>query len=78
MESRTLWSQSDAVADNIFVIMGESGDLIFVAADPKSHRELGKLAVLPGGKAWNAPALAGTMLLLRNHFEAVLLKLATE
>lgn len=64
--------------DNIFVIMGESGDLIFVAADPKAHRELGKLAVLPGGKTWNAPALAGNMLLLRNHFEAVLLKLATE
>ena len=64
--------------NNIFVIMGESGDLIFVAADPKTHRELGKLAVLPGGKAWNAPALAGNMLLLRNHFEAVLLKLATE
>lgn len=64
--------------DNIFVIMGEAGDLIFVAADPKAHRELGKLAVLPGGKVWNAPALAGNMLLLRNHFEAVLLKLATE
>jgi len=64
--------------DNLFIIMGEAGELIFVAADPKTHRELAKLPMLPGGKAWNAPALAGNMLLLRNHFEAVLLKLATE
>lgn len=64
--------------NDVLVIQGEGGELIFVAADPKAHRELGKLDVLPGGKTWNAPSLAGNMLLLRNHFEAVLLQLATE
>lgn len=64
--------------DNIIIVMGEAGDLIMVAADPKAHREWFKKPMLPGGKAWNAPALAGNMLLLRNHFEAVLLELACE
>lgn len=64
--------------DKMIIIMGEAGDLILVAADPKAHRELARKPMLPGGKAWNAPALAGNMLLLRNHFEAVLLELTCE
>jgi len=61
--------------ENVLVIMAENGSLILVAADPKEHRELANLPMLPGGKTWNAPALAGNQLLLRNHFEAVLLEM---
>ncbi|MBL8823484.1 MAG: PQQ-like beta-propeller repeat protein [Planctomycetia bacterium] len=64
--------------NDVLVIMGEAGDLVLVAADPKVHRELAKVPMLPGGKVWNAPALADDLLLLRNHYEAVLLQLATE
>lgn len=64
--------------NDVLVIMAETGDLVYVAADPKAHRELAKWPMLPGGKTWNAPALAGNLLLLRNHFEAVLLELPTE
>lgn len=64
--------------NNVLVIQAESGDLVLVAADPAAHKELAKLPMLPGGKTWNAPALAGNLLLLRNHFEAVLLELATD
>ena len=63
---------------NTLVIQAESGDLVLVAAEPHANKELAKLPMLPGGKTWNAPALAGNLLLLRNHFEAVLLELATE
>lgn len=64
--------------NDVIVIMGESGELILVAADPKGHRELARQMMLPGQKAWNAPALADNILLLRNHFEAVLLELTPE
>jgi outer membrane protein assembly factor BamB len=64
--------------NNVLVIQAESGDLVLVAADPTAHKELAKVPMLPGGKTWNAPALAGNLLLLRNHFEAVLLELATD
>ncbi|MBX3420194.1 MAG: PQQ-like beta-propeller repeat protein [Pirellulaceae bacterium] len=57
------------------VIQAESGDLVLVAAEPERHRELAKIPMLPGGKTWNAPALADNLLLLRNHFEAVLLEM---
>lgn len=63
---------------NVLVIQAESGDLALVAADPEKFRELSKVPVLGGGKTWNAPALAGNLLLLKNHFEAVLLELPTE
>lgn len=63
------------LCSDVLVIMGEAGDLILVAVNPEEHVELAKLPILPGGKTWNAPALAGNKLLLRNHFEAVLLEL---
>jgi|694.fasta_scaffold00328_26 outer membrane protein assembly factor BamB len=61
--------------NDTLVIQAESGELVMVAADPERHRELTKIPVLPGDKTWNAPALIENWLLLRNHFEAVLLEL---
>lgn len=64
--------------NDLIIIMGENGEVYLVAADPKAHRELTHKPLLPGGKAWNAPSLADNILLLRNHFEAVLLELTPE
>lgn len=64
------------LSGEILVMMGEAGNLVLVAANPVEHRELSLVPLLPGGKTWNAPALADNQLLLRNHFEAVLLELA--
>jgi outer membrane protein assembly factor BamB len=64
--------------DNILIVMAESGDVVFVETNPEEHRELARLPVLPGRKTWNAPALADELLLVRNHFEAVLLELPVE
>jgi outer membrane protein assembly factor BamB len=64
--------------NDLLIIQAESGELVLVAADSSKHQELAKISMLTGGKTWNAPALAGNLLLLRNHFEAVLLRLATK
>jgi outer membrane protein assembly factor BamB len=60
---------------DLLVILSESGEVVLVAADPAAHRELARRPMLPGGKTWNAPTLAGNLLLIRNHFEAVCLEL---
>lgn len=64
--------------NDVLVIQAETGELVLVAADPTKHRELAKRSVLSEGKTWNAPALTGNLLLLRNHFEAVLLKMPVQ
>jgi outer membrane protein assembly factor BamB len=47
----------------------ENGEFAVVEADPRQWRESAKFRVLPGEKNWNAPALAGNRLFVRNHFE---------
>ena len=56
------------VGDKILVL-GESGELVLVAADPDSYRELGKIQALHG-KTWNNLCLTGKRLLIRNGEEA--------
>lgn len=56
--------------DDVLVVMAEDGDVVLVAADPTKHRELARMHALDGGKTWNAPALAGNRLYVRNHLEA--------
>ena len=43
--------------------------MVLVAASPDAHHELTRFRVLDG-KTWNAPALAGTVLLVRSDQEA--------
>ncbi len=65
--------------DNVLVIQAETtGNLVLVEATPSKHTELAQETALTGGKTWNAPALAGNLLLLRNHFEAALYELACQ
>ena len=56
------------VGDKILVL-GETGELALVAADPESYRELGKIQALHG-KTWNNLCLTGKLLLIRNSEEA--------
>lgn len=62
---------------DLLLILTEKGDLVLVEANPDEHRELARLKALDG-KTWNAPALAGRYLLVRNHREAVCYELALE
>ncbi|MBY0585758.1 PQQ-like beta-propeller repeat protein [bacterium] len=53
-------------------IQAETGDFVIVATNPAKHEELASWKSLPGIKNWNAPALAGKNLLVRNHLEMAL------
>lgn len=65
--------------DDLLVIQAEvTGNVVFVEATSKKLEEIAQETALGGGKTWNAPALAGNLLLVRNHFEAVLFELATK
>ena len=59
------------------LIQSESGSLHLVLAQPEDRTELASLPVL-SGKAWNMMTLAGDLLLMRNHREAVCLRLPTK
>ncbi|MFL5340598.1 MAG: PQQ-binding-like beta-propeller repeat protein [Gemmataceae bacterium] len=50
------------------VIVAENGDLVLVAADPASHRELARFPALKG-KTWNHPVIAHGKLFVRNAEE---------
>jgi outer membrane protein assembly factor BamB len=62
----------------VLLVMAETGDLILVRAAPgpvvDGDRELSRWPVFDA-KTWNPPALAGRYLLVRNHREAVCLRL---
>ena len=61
-------------ADGQLLVLGESGELALVDADPGGFHERSRFAVLPG-KNWTTPTLAGGRLYLRNHEELVCLDL---
>ncbi len=61
-------------ASNHLLVLGETGDLVLVAADPKAQRELGKLRVIEG-KTWNHPAWADGKLYVRNGAEIACVEL---
>ena len=53
-------------AGDRLLVMNDSGALTLVAVDPSTYRPLGRRQVLPKGQSWTAPALAGTVLYVRN------------
>ncbi|HEV3003726.1 MAG TPA: hypothetical protein VGX78_04665, partial [Pirellulales bacterium] len=63
--------------EDSMLVQCEDGDVALVAADPAAHRELGRAPAL-GGKTWNYPALAGSLLVVRNDLEAACFELPLE
>jgi outer membrane protein assembly factor BamB len=59
------------LADDLLVILSESGQLALVEATAEAPRQLGIFAALEnkGGKTWNCPSLANGKLFIRNHRE---------
>lgn len=62
------------LAGSLLLIMGERGDLVLVEPVPEEPRELSRHPIFTE-KTWNPPALAGSLLLVRNDQEAVCLEL---
>lgn len=50
----------------LFAMDGASGDLVMVALDPRSYRELGRFRPL-GGQSWTAPIISNGCLVVRNR-----------
>ena len=63
------------LAGDVLVVLGESGDVALVAADPRAHVEVARFAGV-AGTTWGHPALAGRLLLVRNDREAACYELA--
>ena len=61
---------------DLLLVQGERGEVFLVDPDPNELRELASFEALPR-KAWNTPALAGNLYLVRNHQEAAAFQLPT-
>ncbi|MEZ5303987.1 MAG: PQQ-binding-like beta-propeller repeat protein [Verrucomicrobiales bacterium] len=58
------------------LVQTERGDVVLVETNPDELREVARLeALTSGSKTWNAPALAGAYLLVRNDEEAACFRL---
>lgn len=61
---------------DLLLVQGERGDVFLIEPNGDELRELGSFKALPR-KAWNTPALAGNLYLVRNHQEAAAFQLPT-
>jgi outer membrane protein assembly factor BamB len=61
----------------LLLVQTEEGELVLIEPSPDSCRELARFPVLDG-KTWNPPALAGSLLLVRNDREAAAYELPVE
>ncbi len=57
------------LAGAVLLVQTEEGELVLVEPRPDAHREIARFRVFDR-KTWNAPALAGRFLLVRNDVEA--------
>lgn len=62
-------------ADGKLVVLGETGNLALIEANPSAYRELARAQILTG-RSWTSPALAGGRLFLRNAQEVLSVDLA--
>jgi outer membrane protein assembly factor BamB len=59
----------------LLLVLSETGEVVLLEANPKSHRELAKFSAIEG-KTWNHPALVGDLLFVRNGAEIACYRLA--
>jgi outer membrane protein assembly factor BamB len=57
------------LAGGLLLVQTEDGEIVLAEVSPEGPRELTRFRVLDG-KTWNPPALAGSVLLVRNDQEA--------
>ncbi len=62
------------LVDDLLLVQTEEGEIVLLEASPDGPRELTRFAALEG-KTWNPPALAGTLLAVRNDREAAVYEL---
>ena len=62
---------------DVLLVQGESGEIALVDATPRGFRKLATLEAL-SERTWNAPALAGRLLLVRNDRQAACYELPVE
>lgn len=58
------------LVEDLLLVQTEKGEVVLIEPNPTELRELGRFEAL-SGKAWNPPALAGAILLVRNDREMV-------
>lgn len=61
--------------EDVLLVQCERGDVVLVAPDPSEHKEIARLESALPGKTWNAPSIAGRLLLVRNGEEAACYRL---
>lgn len=75
-EGRYRHGQMILVNPKQLLVLSEGGEAILVEPNPSTHHEWCRTPVLEG-KTWNPPALAGPLLVVRNHKEAAVYRLPT-
>ena len=71
---RGLGKGSLIVADDLLIVLGETGKLAIAPATPQGFKPLGQVQVLQG-KTWTSPSLSGGLLFLRDNQDLVALDL---
>jgi outer membrane protein assembly factor BamB len=62
------------LVEDLVLVQTEEGEIVLLEPSPEAPRELARFAALEG-KTWNPPALAGTLLAVRNDREAAVFEL---
>jgi outer membrane protein assembly factor BamB len=62
------------LVEELLLVQTEEGEIVLLEPSPEAPRELARFAALEG-KTWNPPALAGTLLAVRNDREAAVYEL---
>ncbi|MEL7266323.1 MAG: oxidoreductase, partial [Planctomycetota bacterium] len=60
--------------EDVLLVISEEGDVVLMDLNPNEYTEIARMSALDD-KTWNMPALAGTLLIVRNHQSAAAYRL---